>query len=67
MRRKVSGIYTHHQRRSNPQQLGINAACLEGVSPFDFAKVLVKNGVNHPADGGEGSRIAGTLRFIPTE
>jgi hypothetical protein len=23
------GIYTHHQRRSNPQQYGVNVACLE--------------------------------------
>src|SRR3954467_3495721 len=32
----VCGIYTHHKRRSNPNELGVNAACLEGVSPFDF-------------------------------
>ena len=31
------GIYTHHRRRSNPTELSINVACLEGVSPFDFA------------------------------
>lgn len=46
------GIYTFHQRRSNPQQYGINVACLEGVSPFDFATVEVVDGVNHPRDGG---------------
>ena len=34
----VCGIYTHHKRRSNPNQLGVNVACLEGVSPFDFAR-----------------------------
>ena len=27
----VCGIYTHHKRRSNPNELGINVACLEGV------------------------------------
>ena len=27
----VCGIYTHHQRRSNPRQFGINAACLEEI------------------------------------
>ena len=59
------GIYTHHQRRSNPRQFGINAACLEGVSPFDFAELAVNDGVNHPSDGAAGPRIAGTLRFIP--
>ena len=59
------GIYTHHQRRSNPHQFGVNAACLEGVSPFDFAELAVNDGVNHPSDGAAGPRIAGTLRFIP--
>ena len=61
----LCGIYTHHQRRSDPRQFGINAACLEGVSPFDFREVVVNDGVNHPADRTGGSGIAGTLRFIP--
>lgn len=60
------GIYTHHQRRSDPHQFGINAACLEGVSPFDFTELVVNDGVKHPSDTG-GSRIAGTLRFTPAD
>lgn len=60
------GIYTHHQRRSDPNMCGINAACLEGVSPFDFEDVAVYDGVSHPSDTGEKPRIAGHLRFIPT-
>ncbi|MBV1894879.1 MAG: GFA family protein [Rhodobacteraceae bacterium] len=59
----VCGIYTHHQRRSNPNEFGINAACLEGVSPFDFPEVVVNDGVNHPSDGSSGTLIAGVLRF----
>ena len=59
----VCGIYTFHQRRSNPQQYGINVACLEGVSPFDFAEVPVADGIHHPADGGGG--IVGYLRYFP--
>jgi hypothetical protein len=59
------GIYTHHQRRSNPNQYGVNVACLEGVSPFDFAQVPVLDGVSHPNDTGQGVRRAGTLRFEP--
>lgn len=55
------GIYTHHRRRSNPNEYGVNAACLEGVSPFDFAEVLVNDGVNHPNDGGGG--VVGVLRY----
>src|SRR5690606_40967163 len=47
----VCGIYTHHQRRSNPNEFGVNAACLQGVSPFDFAEVVVTDGINHPSDG----------------
>jgi hypothetical protein len=44
------GIYTHHQRRSNPSQYGYNVACLEGVNPFDLGDVKTYDGVNHPAD-----------------
>ena len=59
------GIYTHHQRRSNQNQYGVNVACLDGVSPFDFLEVPVLDGVNHPNDTGTAVRRAGTLRFIP--
>ena len=56
------GIYTHHQRRSNPEELGVNVACLDGVSPFDFDAVPVNDGVRHPKDGG-GDRIDGVVRY----
>jgi hypothetical protein len=58
------GIYTHHQRRSNANEYGVNAACLDGVSPFDFAEVPVMDGVNHPNDSGVVRRV-GTLQFVP--
>jgi hypothetical protein len=61
------GIYTHHRRRSNPNQYGVNAACLKGVSPFDFADVPVIDGVSHPADHGRGYEIVGHLRFIRSQ
>ncbi|RMC34246.1 GFA family protein [Paracoccus alkanivorans] len=57
------GIYTHHRRRSNPNEYGVNAACIEGVSPFDFTSVEVLDGRNHPEDGGGG--VAGTLTYRP--
>lgn len=61
------GIYTHHKRRSNPNQLGVNAACLEGVSPFDFPEVIVHDGNRHPADNEEHrTYTAGVLRFEPS-
>ncbi len=44
------GIYTHHRRRSNPSQLGVNAACLDGVNPRDLDPVPWLDGVNHPSD-----------------
>jgi hypothetical protein len=60
------GIYTHHQRRSNPNQYGVNVACLDGISPFDFESVDVFDGVQHPRDHPEGRRrLAGTLHFEP--
>ena len=62
---RTCGIYTHHQRRSDPTQFGINIACLKGVSPFDLSEVPVVDGVAHPADTGGSSRVAGTLRFDP--
>ena len=61
----VCGIYTHHQRRSNRSQYGVNVACLEGVSPFDFPEVPVMDGINHPNDTGAGPRRVGTLLYEP--
>jgi hypothetical protein len=61
------GIYTHHQRRSNQAQYGVNVACLDGVSPFDFADVPVLDGVQHPNDNGGRVRRAGTLRYEAAE
>jgi hypothetical protein len=59
------GIYTHHRRRSNPNFYGVNAACLDGVSPFDFAEVPVVDGIHHPRDraGKSGADVVGYLRF----
>lgn len=59
------GIYTFHQRRSNTAQYGVNVACLEGISPFDFAEVPVLDGANHPADSGRkaGAQV-GVLTYV---
>jgi hypothetical protein len=60
----VCGIYTHHQRRSKPNEFGVNAACLEGVSPFDFAEVNVMDSSNHPTDGlSKIGAVVGILQF----
>lgn len=55
------GIYTFHQRRSNPNQYGVNVACLDGISPFDFSDVPVMDGINHPKDGGGG--VVGIISY----
>lgn len=57
------GIYTHHRRRSNANEYGVNVAILEGHSPFDFAEIEVNDGRNHPSDGGPRDGIAGILRY----
>jgi hypothetical protein len=60
----ICGIYTHHQRRSNPREFGINIACLEGLSPFDIEEVKVLNGNEHLNDvKGERQVVVGILKF----
>ena len=47
---KTCGIYTHHQRRSNPLEYGVNVAALENVNPRDLGDVPWSDGINHPSD-----------------
>ena len=62
------GIYTHHKRRSNPNQLGVNVACLEEISPFDFREVKVHDGQRHPGDNSTHTTYtAGILTFTPAD
>ena len=58
---RTCGIYTHHRRRSDPSEIGVNLACLEGHTPF-LPEVIVNDGVQHPSDVGR-SGIVGVLRF----
>lgn len=44
------GVYTHHQWRSNPEQSGVNEACLDGINPLKLAAIPVNDRVNRPAD-----------------
>ena len=58
------GIYTFHQRRSSPHQYGVNIACIEHMSPFDFAEVPVLEGRAHPNDRADKRPlVAGWLRY----
>lgn len=47
---KTCGIYTHHQRRSDPTQCGINLGCIEGVRTWEFEPICWTEGINHPSD-----------------
>lgn len=62
------GIYTHHQRRKFTDQYGVNVACLEGISPFDFEAVPVNQGPVDDRDPAAPPRpaVAGWLRFSRT-
>lgn len=62
---KTCGIYTHHRRRSNPDQIGVNLAALHGYTPF-LPEIIVNDGVNHPSDIGR-SGVVGVLKFQPME
>ncbi|WP_081869757.1 GFA family protein [Endozoicomonas numazuensis] len=44
------GIYTHHQRRSNPDQYDINVACLKNINPLKIENTPTYDGASHPAD-----------------
>jgi len=46
----ICGNYTHHQRRSNPNEFGVNVAAISGVNPRDLKNVPWDDGVNHPSD-----------------
>ncbi|MFK7752775.1 MAG: GFA family protein [Sedimentitalea sp.] len=47
---KVCGIYTHHQRRSDPRECGVNLGCIDGVNPADHEPIGWSDGVNHVSD-----------------
>ena len=33
---KNCGIYTHHNRRSDPNGVAINIGCIDAINPFDY-------------------------------
>lgn len=36
---RTCGIYTHHRRRSDPTEYGVNIGCIDGASPFDHEPI----------------------------
>ena len=46
----ICGIYTHHQRRSNPNEYSFNTGCVEGFKAEDYADPYLIDGINHIKD-----------------
>lgn len=46
----ICGIYTHHQRRSDPTEFGVNIANFPNVNVRDFLGIGYVDGTNHPSD-----------------
>ena len=46
------GVYTHHQRRSDPNTFGVNIGCIDDINPQEFykLKVAINDGHNHVMD-----------------
>ncbi|WP_293575869.1 GFA family protein [Phaeobacter sp.] len=51
---KTCGIYTHHQRRSDPKECGVNLGCIADANPRThpdrYGEIPWHDGVNHPSD-----------------
>ena len=47
---KTCGIYTHHQRRMEPHDIGLNVGCLEGLPARIVDQAVWFDGVTHPSD-----------------
>jgi hypothetical protein len=46
----VCGIYTHHRRRSDPGEYGVNSGCIDALPPRFAEAAPWSDGVNHPSD-----------------
>ena len=33
---KICGIYTHHNRRSDPNGAAVNIGCIDAIDPFEY-------------------------------
>lgn len=47
---KFCGIYTHHQRRSDPSECGVNLGCIQDANPRDHEPIPWNDGIDHPCD-----------------
>ncbi|MBL95534.1 MAG: hypothetical protein CFH06_00164 [Alphaproteobacteria bacterium MarineAlpha3_Bin5] len=44
------GIYTHHRRRSNPAEFGVNVTCFDHIDMSNYDRSNINNGIDHPKD-----------------
>ena len=49
----VCGIYTHHQRRTDPTGYGFNVACFEDVDPYAIQEITMVDGASLSVVEGE--------------
>ena len=47
---RICGVHVHHQRRSDPSQMGVNVGCIDGVSPRLAGEAEWNDGITHPSD-----------------
>lgn len=52
----VCGIYSHHRRRVDGSEFGVNIGGLEGVNPAALGPLGWNDGVNHPSDAADPDR-----------
>ena len=43
---KTCGIYTHHQRRANPNEFAFNVGCFEGIDAAGFESISLVDGAS---------------------
>ncbi len=49
---RCCGIYTHHRRRVDPGEYGVNLGCIDGIKLEDYTSIPCYDGrENHPSDG----------------
>ncbi|MCE2517448.1 MAG: GFA family protein [Alphaproteobacteria bacterium] len=44
------GIYTFHQRRSDPNYYGVNVGCFDHLDMQDYRDAEITDGIHHPSD-----------------
>ena len=51
---QTCGIYTHHARRSNPNEYGVNVGCIHDIDPNELGEIPVGDGAAMSVAGDDG-------------